>query len=160
MLLFERKLSIGLGAFFLGLVLCAVALLDTGCGDGRFDVGKIDYPYTHEYAPGSGVIKGSVNVKKFTDIDPRFDIGANEEGYAVFKDPGAAFTVLCEKYSDAIEAIRSEFNLDPITPENYRPYGVYGWQTTKCDEKMYERTSFVSGFFDIFENSFEEKDYD
>ena len=32
MLLFERKLSIGLGAFFLAMVLCAVVLLGTGCG--------------------------------------------------------------------------------------------------------------------------------
>ena len=44
----------------------------------------------HEYVAGSNNVKGDVDVKYFSDKGEAFDIGANKNGYAVFKDPQAA----------------------------------------------------------------------
>ena len=128
---------------FLLAVTCSIVIFATGCGDNSYDVGVIDYPYTHEYVRGCRDIKGNVDVNKFKNVDPRFDIGANEKGYAVFKDPNAAYTALCEKYAGAIEAIQKEFDLEPLKSDNYEAYLTYGDQTTKCDKEMQNKTCFV-----------------
>lgn len=47
--------------------------------------------YTQEYTAGTKGIKGNVNVSKFTDVSEDFAIGANSNGYAVFKNPSKAF---------------------------------------------------------------------
>ena len=59
----------------------------SGCRDYR----EIPYPYTQEYETGQGNIKGNVDTERFSAADGRFAIGANENGYAVFKEPEQAF---------------------------------------------------------------------
>ena len=39
---------------------------------------------------GKGNIKGSVDIEKYVTISKDFEIGANKDGYAVFKNPEKA----------------------------------------------------------------------
>lgn len=114
-------------------------------------------PSVQEYVPGQWNIKGSVDTQKYLEIDKRLEIGAAVDGMAVFKNPHAAYDALIEKYSGAIEIIRKHYNLNELTRTDYRMYKVYGWQVPEnmYDKKLWEETFFISGFFDIYENSFE-----
>lgn len=87
------------------IIVTAAIILTIGVLVGFAFVNRVDYPYTQEYIPGQGNIKGSVNVKKYTEKDPRFSIGANADGYVVFKNPDKAYDALAEEYPDAIEHI-------------------------------------------------------
>ncbi|MGN1413772.1 MAG: hypothetical protein ACI4WY_05965 [Anaerovoracaceae bacterium] len=137
--------------FFLIIVFC---LSMCGCGAAS-DASKIKHPYTQEYTPGRGNIKGDVDVKSFTKVDKRFAIGADADGKAVFKDPDAAYDALVEKYSDGITAIQKENHLKPFSKKNYEAYKDTGWQLEKGTKKVKEEADFVSSFVDIYENSFE-----
>ena len=44
-------------------------------------------PSVQEYAAGQGNIKGNVPVEEYISISEDFAIGADKNGYAVFKDP-------------------------------------------------------------------------
>ncbi len=115
----------------------------------------VKYPYVQEYAAGKGNIKGNVDVAAFHAIDERFAIGANENGYAVFKDPEAAFSALLEKCPDGIKEIQEAFDLNgPFNRRNWEEYKTYGWQVSSGTEEAQEQARFVSGFLDIYENSF------
>jgi len=121
-------------------------LLLTGCG--------IKHPYVQEYIPGTGNIQGNVDTASFTEHDARFEIGADKEGVAVFKDPDAAYEALIEHYSDGIALIQKEFNLPRISKHRYDGYKTYGWQVTTGSESERKDARFVSRFLDIYENSF------
>ncbi len=112
-------------------------------------------PAVQEYTPGHGNIKGNVDTADFYERDARFEIGATKDGYAVFKSPYDAYTALTEKYSDGLELIRSEFDLEPITRSEYDLYKAYGWQVAAGSAEAQEQARFVTSFFDIYENSFE-----
>lgn len=115
----------------------------------------VKYPYVQEYVAGKGNIKGNVDVAAFHAIDERFAIGANENGYAVFKDPEAAFDALLEKCPDGIKEIQEAFDLnEPFNRRNWEGYKTYGWQVSSGTEEVKEQARFVSGFLDIYENSF------
>ncbi|MBE6108375.1 MAG: hypothetical protein E7192_07025 [Erysipelotrichaceae bacterium] len=131
------------------LVLCTILL--AGCNL------KIKYPYVQEYVAGQGNIKGNVSVEKFTSVSDDFAIGANEDGYAVFKDPDKAFDRLLELYSKGIHLIQTSFHLKPLSKTNYKSYGKYGWQVTTGTKEEREQAYFVSAFMDIYENSFSNK---
>lgn len=109
--------------------------------------------YSQEYEIGSSNIKGEVDVSYYTNISKNFDIGANKYGYAVFKDPNAAFKTLKQKYKMGIRLIQKEFNLLPISRFNYGKYKIYGWQVTTGTIEEREQARFVSSFMDIYENS-------
>ena len=110
--------------------------------------------YSQEYIAGTGNIKGNVDTKYFTDKSADFKIGANRYGFAVFKNPDAAFAKFETNYKAGIELIRKEFKLEPFSQTNYKKYALYGWQTTTGTKEEQEQASFVSSFLDIYEDSF------
>ena len=116
---------------------------------------NITNPYTQEYIIGKSNIKGEVDVEKYSNISKDFEIGANKDGYAVFKEPHKAFGYLEQNYKNGINLIKKQFNLRNLSNKNYEKYKVYGWQVTYdiSDGQMYE-AFFVSEFLDIYENSF------
>ncbi len=116
-------------------------------------------PCTQEYLSGQGNIKGDVDIEKYKSISEKFDIGADENGYAVFKDPYAAFDEFEVLYSKGIEAIEKEFNLKPMTKDRFQVYKTYGWQITKGTYEEQEQARFVTRFLDIYENSFIEREW-
>ena len=133
-------------------LVCVLGL--AGCSQAEDNAHAIQHPYVQEYVAGQGNIKGDVAVEKFTSISEDFAIGANEDGYAVFKAPEKAFDKLLELYSDGIALIQAEFDLEPLSHDAYDLYGVYGWQVTTGTPEETEQAFFVSQFFDIYENSY------
>ena len=129
----------------------ALILILTACSS----QGKVKNPATQEYKAGTGNIKGNVDVDKYLKIDQRFDIGADKNGMAVFKDPHKAYQALTEKYSDGIKLIQKEFDLKDLSETNYQDYKTYGWQVETGSLEEQNQAKFVTGFFDIYENSFE-----
>lgn len=117
--------------------------------------GKVKNPATQEYIVGTGNIKGNVDVEKYLKIDQRFDIGADKDGMAVFKDPHKAYQALIEKYYDGIRLIQKEFDLEDLSESSYEFYKTYGGQVETGSPEEKSQARFVSGFFDIYENSFE-----
>ena len=113
--------------------------------------------YSQEYVVGQGNIKGNVNIESFLERSEYFDIGANSYGYAVFKEPNTAFAVFVELYSDGIELVQKEFNLENLSQSNYKLYGTYGWQVNTGTEEEQNEARFVSSFMDIYENSFSKR---
>lgn len=133
------------------LKILALILILTACSS----QGKVKNPATQEYIVGTGNIKGNVDVDKYLKIDQRFEIGADKEGVAVFKDPHKAYQALTEKYSDGIKLIQKEFDLEDLSESSYEFYKIYGGQVETGTPEEKDRARFVSGFFDIYENSFE-----
>lgn len=109
--------------------------------------------YSQEYVVGQGNIKGNVNIEYFLERSECFDIGANSYGYAVFKDPNAAFTVFIDLYSEGIELVQKEFNLDPLTETNYNGYMQCAFLMAG-DSEAEKQARFIPKFLDIYENSF------
>ena len=109
---------------------------------------------TKEYEPYKGNIKGNVNTEVLLDANEDFEVGANMYGYAVYKNPVKAFATLRSEYKDGIKLIQKEFHLLPLTQLNYDSYKTYGWQVTTGSKEEQQQASFVSGFFDIYENSY------
>ena len=107
-------------------------------------------PWVREYVPGAEGIRGSVDTEKYENISEDFAIGADQYGRAVFKDPHKAFSTLRELYGAGIKAIQKEFGLPPLSRATAGLYKTYGWQTAAGSSEA----SFVSGFLDIYENSF------
>ena len=103
---------------------------------------------------GKGNIKGSVDIEKYVTISKDFEIGANKDGYAVFKNPEKAFDKLFELYADGIKLIQKEFDLEPLSADNYDWYGIYGVQVENGTDKEKSQAKFISQFIDIYENSF------
>ncbi len=132
------------------LSVCLLMIFAGGCASAN----KIKNPYVQEYVAGEGNCKGNVDAEYFRALDERFEIGADREGYAVFKDPKQAYEALLENYADGIARIREEFGLDALSQENYLDYKIYGWQLAGGTDAEREQASFVSKFFDIYENSF------
>lgn len=117
--------------------------------------GKIKNPATQEYIVGTGNIKGNVDVDKYLKIDQRFEIGADKNGMAVFKDPHKAYQALIEKYTAGINLIQKEFDLEDLSETSYQTYKIYGGQVETGTPEEKDQANFVSRFFDIYENSFE-----
>ncbi|WP_171715735.1 hypothetical protein [Paenibacillus phytohabitans] len=110
--------------------------------------------YVREYVIGAQGIKGSVDITQWGN-DPAYHVGADRKGYAVFKDPEQAFARMKIDYAAGIEAIRKEFELRPLSMENYQQYGTYGWQLTETeDADTLAQSQLVTAFMDIFENSY------
>ena len=129
-------------------IICFVAM--TGC---KTKSPKVAHPYVKEYV--ASYKTGSVNVKDYLERDEDFAIGADENGKAVFKNPEKAYDALIRGYSDGINLIRDEYKLGPLTRRSFKDYEIYGWQVNTGSEEEKKKAAFVSGFFDIYENSFD-----
>ena len=102
---------------------------------------------------GTKEIKGNVNVSKFTDISEDFAIGANSNGYAVFKNPSKAFKTFEKMYADDIQSLKDEFGLKDFNKKTYHDYMTYGWQSNVGTDEEKQNKKFISSFLDIYENS-------
>ena len=111
-------------------------------------------PSVQEYVAGQGNIKGNVPVEEYISISKDFAIGADKNGYAVFKDPVKALDKLMELYSDGINLIQKSFELESLSADNCGDYKVYGSQTTAGTEREQQQALFVAKFHDIYENSY------
>ena len=99
--------------------------------------------------------RGQVDTARFLAVDDAFAIGADEDGMAVFKNPARALRALRTHYGEGIWAIQKELYMLPLTPYTYNLYGMYGWQLTEGTEEELRQARFVTGFVDIYENSFQ-----
>ncbi|MDD3392580.1 MAG: hypothetical protein PHE54_03490 [Bacilli bacterium] len=112
-----------------------------------------DLVWTKEYVIGEEGIKGEVDMTQF-GTNEVYAIGANQYGYAVFKDPDAAFKQMKKEYSKAIQNIRDEFNLNMLSRLSYQDYMNYGWQLSgDYTEEEINDARTVSNFLDIYDNS-------
>ena len=111
-------------------------------------------PSVQEYVAGQGNIKGNVPVEEYISISEDFAIGADKNGYAVFKDPVKALDKLMELYSDGINLIQKSFELESLSADNCGDYKVYGSQTTAGTEREQQQALFAAKFHDIYENSY------
>jgi len=111
--------------------------------------------WVKEYVVGAEGIIGQVDKEKYESISEDFAIGADKYGRAVFKDPEKAFSTMKELYAEGLALIRTENKLPPISQVTYKLYKKLGWQVTSGSEEAQKQASFISGFLDIYENSFE-----
>ncbi len=144
---------------YLVLTILALSLLASGCATSKkAEDRKISQlKYSKEYITGKDNIKGDVDVEKFEDVSEDFEIGANELGYAVFKNPDKAMSTFKEKYLPAINLIKEEFNLKELSNDTITEYKNYGDQLTKGTKEEKKQAAFVSEFLDIYENSFKDE---
>jgi len=115
----------------------------------------IPNPWVKEYVVGGEGILGQVDKEKYESVHEDFAIGADKYGRAVFKDPAKAFSAMKELYKEGLTLIRREKNLPPISQMTYKLYKKYGWQVTSGSAEAQTQASFISGFLDIYENSFD-----
>ena len=106
-----------------------------------------------EYIPGTGNIKGDVDIDAFLEWSSDFDIGANADGKAVFKNPDKAFRTMKKVCAKGIRLIKRENHiLFGLTKSNFRTYKNLGWQVTGGSEEARRQAQFVSMFLGIYEN--------
>ena len=110
--------------------------------------------YTQEYLPGSGNIKGNVEKEKWDSLGESFEIGANADGYAVFKNPKKAMDAICRDYRVGIKAMRKEGAPWGLFRLHYKAYPNYFHVSSK-DPEVQRQVNIIAGFVDIYENSFE-----
>lgn len=111
-----------------------------------------DLLYTQEYIPGTGNIKGDVDTEKWEALGEEFAIGANKDGYAVFKNPRKAMDAICRDYKDGIRAMQKEGA--PLGFRcSYDAYIDYDLAVSG-DAETKRQANVVASFVDIYENSF------
>lgn len=133
-------------------LVCVLGLV--ACSQSESNSSTIQYPSVQEYVAGQDNIKGNVPVEEYIAISEDFAIGANKDGYAVFKNPEKALAKLLELYSDGITLIQAEYDLEPLSADNYAAYKVYGSQITTGTKEEQQQAIFVGKFLDIYENSY------
>ncbi|MCH1624536.1 hypothetical protein [Fredinandcohnia quinoae] len=84
-----------------------------------------------------------------------YEIGANSEGMPIFKDAKAALKQAKSDYVEGFKAVAEEFELEPISHDNFQEYKTYGWQITVMDKNIQQQGVDITKFLDIYENSFE-----
>lgn len=139
---------------YISLLIVSIIVLCVGFYTSFYPKYDYDKMWIKEYITGEEGIKGNVNIS-FLGDNPAYEIGANKEGYAVFKNPEHAFNQMKKDFSKGIKAIKSEYKLNHLSKWNYKQYGKYGWQLTKAnDQETISQAGKVTGFIDIYENSF------
>ena len=113
---------------------------------------KSSLSYSQEYTAGTGNIKGDVDVAFWTSLGEEFEIGANDDGYAVFKTPRKALWTIYREYGDGIKRIKKGTSLGPffLCYSDYSGYAI----DIPLDDPYRKEASIVSRFADIYENSF------
>lgn len=102
-------------------------------------------------------VVGEYNVSELNidfGTNEAYEIGANYKGMPIFKNTDKALAQAISDYQLGFESLAAEFNLEPISHENYEMYKAYGWQTNVSDEMIKQQCIDITGFFDIYENSF------
>lgn len=111
-------------------------------------------------------IPDSVRSRVISEMDeenPEFSFGNGEDVYKmgynpydmpIFIDMDKAFDQMCIDYADAIEVLKNEFDLNPISKDYWYAYGSYGDQLMIDDKEMQWKAYDVSLFFDIYDNGF------
>lgn len=89
----------------------------------------------------------------FGDNDA-YEIGANAKGMPIFKDHKKALQQAQIDYKQGFDATVAEYDLMPISNENYRDYKKYAGQLETKNEMVKQQGVMVSKFLDIYENSF------
>lgn len=89
----------------------------------------------------------------FGDNDA-YEIGANDKGMPIFKDHKKALQQAQIDYKQGFDATVVEYDLMPISNENYRDYKKFAGQLETKDEMVKQQGVMVSKFLDIYENSF------
>ena len=115
----------------------------------------VKYPATQAYVVGSGNCRGQVDTAQFLEKGDAFAIAADENGWAVFKNPAKALRALRAHYGQGIWLIQKELHMLPLTPYTYSPYAMNGWAPTSGTPQAQEQAEFVTRFIDIYENSFQ-----
>lgn len=112
--------------------------------------------YCKEYIVGEENIKGKIDIQYYYKKNKDFEIGANFYGYAVFKNPNVAFKEMKKNYKKGIKLIQNEFNLKPLSKQNYELYKEYGDQISSDigSKEEQQQAFFISEFLDIYENSY------
>lgn len=112
-----------------------------------------EFSYCQEYIPGGENMKGTVDPEEWAAFGPEFEIGANRQGYAVFKDPRAAMDKVCRDYKIGIWHLK-RYNFAWLVPFRlcYKPFVCYD---VEIGARGWKEAAFVSRFVDIYENSFE-----
>lgn len=117
----------------------------------KYDTNKA---YVSEYIVGDKGVKGNVDITYFGN-NPAYKIGANREGYAVFKNPEQAFSQMKVDYAKGITAIQKEYRLMLLSRWNFKEYESYGWQFMKTDDAdAVKQAKDITKFMDIYDNSF------
>ena len=111
-----------------------------------------DLLYTQEYISGTGNIKGDVDIEKWEALGEEFAIGANKDGYAVFKNPRKAMNAICSDFKAGIRAMQQE-GAPMGFRSNYSSYIDYELAVSG-DAETNRQANIVAGFVDIYENSF------
>jgi hypothetical protein len=106
----------------------------------------------------TGQVVGEYDTSKlsndFNQSNEAYSIGANKDGMPIFKDTNRAFEQAFIDYANGFTAIQEQFDLEPVSSENWESYKTYGWQLTSDDENIQKQGSEVTQFFDIYENGF------
>lgn len=133
-------------------IIFAVALIAVlvGCGSKE----TIRHPYTQEYVVGQGNIKGEVDTEYFLDFGEEFEIGASDDGFAVFKDPEKAWDSFVEICKEGIAVVQKENGLEPLTFDNFQMYKSASVAPYGQSDEVDKQILFICKFLDIYENSF------
>lgn len=109
--------------------------------------------YSQEYVAGTGNIKGDVDVEYFESHGEEFQIGANSQGYAVFKNPRAAMDCICRDYKEGLKLMRQTWGCPPLFRFQYHGYNI-GGSSVDPNTKGADQIEFILSFLGIYENSF------
>jgi hypothetical protein len=87
-------------------------------------------------------------------VNEAYEIGANAKGMPIFRNHKKALQQAQIDYKKGFDATVVEYNLKPISNENYRDYKKYAGQLESKDDRVKQQGVMVSKFLDIYENSF------
>ncbi|MBR4206820.1 MAG: hypothetical protein IKQ92_15200 [Clostridia bacterium] len=151
----RAALSYRKGAFW--IILLGVLVLAALAVFFLTDPIQIKNPWTQEYVPGTGNIRGNVNTEYFSSLGRDYEIGADKYGVAVFKNPGKALSALKSEHAQGIRLIREANDLPPFSRVQrvLRSYRKLGFQTTGGSDAENEEIRAVARVIDIYLNSFE-----
>lgn len=136
-----------------GLLVLAILFLLVAIGVYSYGEPKAEFAYSQEYVAGTGNIKGDVDVEYYESHGEEFAIGANSQGYAVFKDPRAAMNCICKDYKEGLKLMRKTWGCPPFFRFQYHGYSIGGC-TVDQNEKGADQVEFILAFLGIYENSF------
>jgi len=118
-------------------------LLLTSCMNSKYARVVGDYDVSN--------LKGSF----LTSNNEAYAIGKNSIGRPVFKDASKAWEAFIVDYADGIAAIQKEYNLQPISKDDYRLYLSCGIEMPEGLASIAENEcKDVSYFLQIYSNSF------
>lgn len=115
-------------------------------------------PLTHGAAyTVVGEYTGSVGAQFRGTGKECYEMGLNAYGRPVFRDPEAAYREFLTDYAAGIALTAKTQLLPPLTQYTYGMYKTWGWQVETDSDWERAQCSAVTAFFDIYENSFDEK---